>query len=74
MNIMKLKTAARNASATVAVAAMSAPVWADSSPLESAQTEIGNLKTGIVALGGVIIGIAVAIVVIGVIKRAVSKA
>lgn len=74
MNIMKLKTAARNAAATVAVAVMSAPVWADDTPLEAAKTEIASLKTGIVALGGVIIGIAVAIVVIGVIKRAVSKA
>ena len=74
MNIMKLKTAARNAAATVSVAAMSAPVWADGTPLEAAQTEIGGLKTGIVALGGVILGIAVAIVTIGVIKRAVSKA
>ncbi|HFC8523339.1 TPA: hypothetical protein ACFRHA_002298 [Neisseria subflava] len=74
MNIMKLKTAARNAAATVAVAVMSAPVWADGSPLEAAQTEIGGLKAGIVAIGAVIIGIAVATVTIGVIKRAVSKA
>lgn len=74
MKMMTLKNAARKAYATVAVAAMSAPVWADSSPLEAAQTEIGGLKAGIVAIGAVIIGIAVATVTIGVIKRAVSKA
>ncbi|WP_301885422.1 major capsid protein [Neisseria uirgultaei] len=74
MNIMKLKTAASKAAATVAVAVMSAPAWADGTPLEAAQNEIGSLKTGIAALGGVILGVAVAIVTIGVIKRAVSKA
>ena len=74
MNMMTLKNAARKAAATVAVAVMSAPAWADGTPLEAAQTEIGSLKTGIVALGGVILGIAVAIVTIGVIKRTVSKA
>ena len=74
MKMMTLKNAARKAAATVAVAPMSAPVWADGTPLEAAQTEIGGMKAGIVALGAVIIGIAVAIVTIGVIKRAVSKA
>ena len=74
MNIMKLKTAARNAAATVSVAVMSAPVWAEGTPLDAAKTEIASLKAGIVDLGGVILGIAVAIVTIGVLKRAVSKA
>ena len=74
MKFRNMKNKFKASVATVAVAAMSAPVWAEGTPLEAAQTEIGNLKTGIVALGGVIIGIAVAIVVIGVIKRAVSKA
>lgn len=74
MNIMKLKTAARNVAATVAVAVMSAPVWADDTPLEAAKAEIASMKTGIAGIGGVIIGVAVAIVTIGVIKRAVSKA
>lgn len=74
MKMMTLKNAARKAAATVAVAAMSAPVWADGTPLEAAQNEIGGMKAGIVALGAVIIGISVAIVTIGVIKRAVSKA
>ncbi len=74
MNIMKLKTAARNAAATVAVAVMSAPVFADDTPLEAAKAQIGGLKAGIVDLGSVIIGIAVAVVVVGVIKRAVNKA
>ena len=74
MKFRNMKNKFKASVATVAVAAMSAPVWAEGTPLDGAQTEIGNLKTGIVALGGVIIGIAVAIVVIGVIKRAVSKA
>lgn len=74
MNIMKLKTAARNAAATVSVAVMSAPVWADDTALEAAKAEIASMKTGIAGIGGVIIGVAVAIVTIGVIKRAVSKA
>ena len=74
MKFRNMKNKFKASVATVAVAAMSAPVWAEGTPLDAAQTEIRNLKTGIVALGGVIIGIAVAIVVIGVIKRAVSKA
>lgn len=74
MKFRNMKNKFKASVATVAVAAMSAPVWAEGTPLEAAQTEIGGLKTGIVALGGVILGIAVAIVTIGVIKRAVSKA
>lgn len=74
MKFRNMKNKFKASLATVAVTALSAPVWAEGTPLDAAQTEIGNLKTGIVALGGVIIGIAVAIVVIGVIKRAVSKA
>lgn len=74
MKFRNMKNKFKASVATVAVAAMSAPVWAEGTPLDAAQTEIGSLKTGIVALGGVILGIAVAIVTIGVIKRAVSKA
>lgn len=74
MNIMKLKTAARNAAAIVAVAAMSAPAMADTNLLDTASTEIGALKTGIIAFGAVVVGLAVVIATISVAKRVINKA
>ncbi|WP_448971397.1 hypothetical protein [Neisseria sp.] len=62
----------KKALVAASVAVMSAPVFAEDL-LSTASTEIGALKTGIVAFG-VVVGIAIAIVSIGLVKRVINKA
>lgn len=74
MKFQNLKNKAKYALATVAVSAMSAPVMAESNLLDTASTEVGALKTGIVAFGAVVVSLAVAIATISVAKRVINKA
>ena len=53
MKFQNLKNKAKYALATVAVSALSAPALADTNLLDTASTEIGALKTGIIAFGAV---------------------
>lgn len=63
--------------AALAATAVALPALAmanDSNLLQQAGTEIGALKTGIIAFGLIVIGIAIALATIGVAKRAINKA
>lgn len=60
--------------AVVTTTALPAIVMANESIDQAAKTELGGLKTAIVAIGAVVIGLAVASVSIGIIKRAINKA
>ena len=74
MNIMALKNKAKYALATVAVAAMSAPALAEDNGLvNAAKTELASAKDGVTAIGAVVIGVAAALVVVGLIIKAVRK-
>lgn len=42
--------------------------------LDAAKAELASLKTGIAGIGGVVIGIVVAIVAIGIMKQGIRKA
>lgn len=73
MNIMALKNKAKYALATVAVAAMSAPAFAEDNGLvNAAKTELASAKDGVTSIGAVVIGVA-AMVVVGLIIKAVRK-
>lgn len=76
---MKLMNICRKYGQKVALAATSVALPAlamanDSNLLQQAGTEIGALKTGIIAFGLIVIGIAIALATIGVAKRAINKA
>ena len=63
----------------LAVATMAAmPVMAfaeeNNAALDAAKAELASLKTGIAGIGGVVIGIVVAIVAIGIMKQGIRKA
>lgn len=74
MNIMALKNKAKYALATVAVAAMSAPAFAEDNGLvNAAKTELASAKDGVTSIGAVVIGVAAAMVVVGLIIKAVRK-
>lgn len=74
MNIMALKNKAKYALATVAVAAMSAPALAEDNGLvNAAKTELASAKDGVTSIGAVVIGVAAAMVVVGLIIKAVRK-
>lgn len=75
---MKLMNTCRKYGAKLAVVA-AAPLVLSTSAfaedlLSTASTEIGALKTGIIAFGVVVVGIAIAIVSIGLVKRVINKA
>lgn len=74
MKFQNLKNKAKLALATVAVSALSAPAMAETNLLDGASTEIGALKTGIIAFGAVVVGLAVVIATISVAKRVINKA
>lgn len=74
MNIMAMKNKAKYALATVAVAAMSAPALAEDNGLvNAAKTELASAKDGVTSIGAVVIGVAAAMVVVGLIIKAVRK-
>lgn len=64
--------------AVATVAAMPVMALADDSTanaaLDAAKAELASLKTGIAGIGGVVIGIVVAIVAIGIMKQGIRKA
>ena len=61
--------------AVATMAALPAIAFAnDAGIADAAKTELGSLKTAIIAIGAVVIGLAVAAVSIGVVKRAINKA
>ncbi|MCF7521959.1 major capsid protein [Neisseria sp. ZJ106] len=73
MNIRNLKHKAKYALAVAAVSVLSAPAMADDL-LTTATTELGGLKAGILAFGGIVIGIAIALATIRVAKRGINQA
>ena len=71
---MNIKNKLQHAAAFVAVSAMPVLAFAEDNGLvDSAKTELGALKTGIIAVGSVAIALAVAAVSISVIKSAVKR-
>lgn len=76
---MKLMNTCRKYGAKLAVVAaaplvLSTQALAESNLLDTASTEIGALKTGIVAFGSVVVSLAIAIATISVAKRVINKA
>ncbi len=74
MNLQQLKTRGRQAAAFAVTAALPMMAMAEEDLLSTAGTELGLLKAGIIAFGGVVIGIAIAMATIGIAKRGVNKA
>lgn len=71
---MSIKTKFQKAAAFVTVSALPVLAFAeDSGMVEAAKTELGGLKTGIIAVGAVAVALAVAAVSISVIKSAVKR-
>ena len=72
----KLKSKYYRGLAVATMAAMPVMALADenNAALEAAKAELASLKTGIAGIGGVVIGIVVAIVAIGIMKQGVKKA
>lgn len=76
--LTKLKSKYYRGLAVATVAAMPVMALADDSTanaaLDAAKAELASLKTGIAGIGGVVIGIVVAIVAIGIMKQGIRKA
>lgn len=72
----KLKTKYYRGLAVATVAAMPVMAFAEenNAALDAAKAELASLKTGIAGIGGVVIGIVVAIVAIGIMKQGIRKA
>ncbi|WP_049256925.1 major capsid protein [Neisseria bacilliformis] len=72
----KLKSKYYRGLAVATMAAMPVMAFADenNAALDAAKAELASLKTGIAGIGGVVIGIVVAIVAIGIMKQGVKKA
>lgn len=75
---MSIKTKFQKAAAFVTVAALPVLAFAeDNGMVEAAKTELGSLKSGIIAVGAVAVALAVALAVaavsISVIKSAVKR-
>lgn len=70
MKLQNLKRKAQMALATVSIAALSAPAMAEETNLLSAvKTELGGYKAEVLALGVVVVGIAIAFAVVRIGKR-----
>lgn len=75
MNLMKLKNKAQYALAATTVAVLSSPVFAEGTTLmDTAKEELSGLKTGVLAIGAIAIGIAVAFATIAISKRGARSA
>jgi identified by metaGeneAnnotator len=76
--LTKLKTKYYRGLAVATMAAMPVIALADdtnaNAALDAAKAELASLKTGIAGIGGVVIGIVVAIVAIGIMKQGIRKA
>ena len=76
--LTKLKSKYYRGLAVATVASMPVMALADDSTanaaLDAAKAELASLKTGIAGIGGVVIGIVVAIVAIGIMKQGIRKA
>ena len=71
---MSIKTKFQKAAAFVTVAALPVLAFAeDNGMVEAAKTELGSLKSGIIAVGAVAVALAVAAVSISVIKSAEKR-
>lgn len=74
----KLKTKYYRGLAVATMAAMPVMALAEeagaNAALDAAKAELASLKTGIAGIGGVVIGIVVAIVAIGIMKQGIRKA
>lgn len=72
----KLKSKYYRGLAVATVAAMPVMAFAEenNAALDAAKAELASLKTGIAGIGGVVIGIVVAIVAIGIMKQGIRKA
>ncbi|WP_283120126.1 major capsid protein [Neisseria elongata] len=74
--LTKLKSKYYRGLAVATVAAMPVMAFAEenNAALDAAKAELASLKTGIAGIGGVVIGIVVAIVAIGIMKQGIRKA
>ena len=74
--LTKLKNKYYRGLAVATVAAMPVMAFAEenNAALDAAKAELASLKTGIAGIGGVVIGIVVAIVAIGIMKQGIRKA
>ena len=74
--LTKLKSKYYRGLAVAPVAAMPVMAFAEenNAALDAAKAELASLKTGIAGIGGVVIGIVVAIVAIGIMKQGIRKA
>lgn len=71
---MNLKQKLQYAVAGASVAIMSLPAMAEDSTLvTAAKTELASAKDGVSSIGAVVIGVAAAMVVVGLIIKAVRK-
>lgn len=72
----KLKSKYYRGLAVATMAAMPVMAFAEenNAALDAAKAELASLKTGIAGIGGVVIGIVVAIVAIGIMKQGIRKA
>lgn len=74
LNKMKSKYYRGLAVATMAAMPVMAFAEENNAALDAAKAELASLKTGIAGIGGVVIGIVVAIVAIGIMKQGIRKA
>lgn len=73
MKFQNLKRKAQTALAATTVAVLSAPAMAEGGILDTVKTEISGYKTEIIAMGAIIVGIAVAFAVIRIGKRGANS-
>ena len=74
--LTKIKSKYYRGLAVATVAAMPVMAFAEenNAALDAAKAELASLKTGMAGIGGVVIGIVVAIVAIGIMKQGIRKA
>lgn len=73
MKIQNLKRKAQSALAATTVAVLSAPVMAETSLMESIKTEISGMKSEVLAIGAIVVGISIAFAVIRIGKRGANS-
>lgn len=73
MKFQNFKTKAKTALAATTVAVLSAPAMADGGIIDTVKTEITGLKAEVIALGVIVVGIAVAFALMRVGKRGANS-
>uniref|UniRef100_A0AAU8B0U9 Major capsid protein n=1 Tax=Dulem virus 50 TaxID=3145761 RepID=A0AAU8B0U9_9VIRU len=73
MNIQNIKRKAQTALAATTVAVLSAPAMADGSLLDTVKTEMSGIKTEVLALGSVVVGISIAFALIRLGKKGANS-